>query len=88
MFHNIVNNKIEIPHENILIKSQSKTQTTHNQTLDKSNVIKDSYTFSFFHRTIKNWNKLTENITNNTTTDAFKEGLSHGVLLKTFPYLQ
>jgi hypothetical protein len=59
--------------------------TTHNQILDKSNVIKDSYTFSFFHRTIKNWNKLTENITNNTTTDAFKEGLSHGVLLKTFP---
>jgi hypothetical protein len=32
MFQKIVNNKIEIPHENILIKNQSKTRSTHNQT--------------------------------------------------------
>jgi hypothetical protein len=88
MFQNIVNNKIEIPHENILIKSQSKTRSTHNQTFWQIQCNKDSYKFSFFCRTIKDWNKLPENITNNTTTDAFKESLSHEVLLKTFPYLQ
>ena len=85
MFNKIVNNKIEIPYENILVKSQFKPRSTHNQTFRQIQCNKDSYKLSFFHRTIKNWNKLPENITNNTTTDAFKEGLSHEVLLKTFP---
>ena len=88
MFNQIVNNKIEIPYENILVKSQFKPRSTHNQTFRQIQCIKDSYKFSFFCRTIKDWNKLPENITNNTTTDAFKEGLSHEVLLKTFPCLQ
>ena len=88
MFHKIVNNKIEIPRENILIKSQSKTRSTHNLTFRQIQCNKDRYKFSFFCRTIKDWNKLPENITNNTTTDAFKEGLLHEVLLKTFLYLQ
>jgi len=62
MFHKIVNNKIEIQYENILAKSQSKTRYTQNQN-------KDSYTFSFFLQnvTIQDWNKLQENIRNNTT---------------------
>jgi hypothetical protein len=88
MFHKIVNDKIEIPYENILIKSQSKTRYTHNQTFRQIQCNKDSYNFSFFCRTIKDWNQLPKNITNNATTDAFKESLSHELLLKTFPYLQ
>ena len=81
------NNKIEIPYENILVKSQSKTRSTHNQILRQIQRNKDSYKFSFFCRTIKDWNKLPENIINNSTTDAFKEVLSHEMFLKTFPCL-
>ena len=78
MFHKIVNNKIEIPHENILIKSQFKTRSTHNQTFRQIQCNKELQIFLFLQ------NNKPENI----TTDAFKEGLSHKVLLKTFPYLQ
>jgi hypothetical protein len=63
MFHKIVNDKIEIPYENILIKSQSKTRSTHNQTFRQIQCNKDSYNFSFFCRTIKDWNQLPKNIT-------------------------
>ena len=38
MFHKIVNNKIEISQENILIKSKSKTQSTHNQTFRQNTI--------------------------------------------------
>ena len=47
MFHKIVNNKIEIPYENILVKSQSKIRFTHNQTFRQIQCNKDSYIFSF-----------------------------------------
>ena len=84
MFHN---SKIEIPYENILVKSQSKTRFTRYKTFRKIQRNKDSYKLSFFCRTIKDWNELPENITNNSTTDAFKEVLSHEMFLKTFPCL-
>ena len=48
---------------------------------------KDSFKFSFFCRTIKDWNKLPEHITNSTSTEIFRERLTHDVLLKTFPHL-
>jgi ABC-type phosphate/phosphonate transport system permease subunit len=41
---------------------------------------KDSYTFSFFCQTIKDWNKLSPDITKNTTTESFKGALTHDVL--------
>jgi hypothetical protein len=46
---------------------------------------KDSFKFSFFCRTIKDWNKLPEHITNSSGyTEIFRERLTHDVLLKTF----
>jgi hypothetical protein len=47
MFNKIVNNKIEIPYENILVKSQSKIRFTHNQTFRQIQCNKDSYISSF-----------------------------------------
>jgi hypothetical protein len=41
---------------------------------------KDSFKFSFFCRTIKDWNKLPEHITNSTSTEIFRERLTHDVL--------
>jgi hypothetical protein len=47
---------------------------------------KDSYKFSFFCQTIKDWNKLSPDITKNTTTESFKGALTHNVLLDTYPH--
>jgi hypothetical protein len=49
---------------------------------------KDNYKFSFFCQTIKDWNKLSLDITKNTTTESFKGALTHDVLLDTYPYLK
>ena len=48
MFHRITNNKIAIPHTDILIKSKSNTRSSHEQTYRQIRCRKDSYKFSFF----------------------------------------
>ena len=88
MFHKVINHQIAIPAQDILTKSQSKTRSTHKQTYRQIQCNKDSYKFSFFCRTIKDWNNIPANIANITTTDTFKEALSHSLLLETFPHLQ
>jgi hypothetical protein len=37
-------------------------------------------------KTIKDWNKLSPDITKNTTTESFKGALAHNVLLDTYPH--
>jgi hypothetical protein len=44
--------------------------------------IQKNFKFSLFCRTIKDWNKLPEHITNSTSTEFLREGLTHDVLLK------
>ena len=67
-----------------LVKIQSsKLDLPIAKTLRQIQYYKDSLKFSFFCRTIKDWNILPEDTTNNTTTDAFKEGLSLEMLIKT-----
>ena len=58
MFHKVINNEIAIPSQDILIKSQSKTRSTHQLTFRQLQCNKDSFKFSFFSQTIKDWNKL------------------------------
>jgi hypothetical protein len=43
--------------------------------------------YGIFCRTIKDWNKLPEHITNSTSTEMLRERLTHDVPLKTFPHL-
>ena len=71
MFHKVINNEITIPSRDILIKSQSKTRTTHQQTCRQLQCNKDS--FKFFSQTIKDWNKLLLEFSNKTSTDNFKD---------------
>ena len=87
MFHRITNNKIAIPHTDILIKSQSNTRSSHEQTYRQIRCSKDSYKFSFFCQTIKDWNKLPEPIACSTTTECFKEKLTREMLLDTYKHL-
>jgi hypothetical protein len=87
IFYKIINNKIAVSYDNIIIPSQSRTKIypfKYHQTIQCN---KDSFKFSFFCRTIKDWNKLPEHITNSNSTEIFRERLTHDVLLKTFPHL-
>jgi hypothetical protein len=73
IFYKIINNKIAVPYDNILIHSQSRTRSTHSNTIRQIQCNKDSFKFSFFCRTIKDWNKLLEHITNSTSTEIFRD---------------
>jgi hypothetical protein len=62
IFYKIINNKIAVPYDNILIPSQSRTRSTHSKTIRQIKCNKDSFKVSFLCRTIKDWNKLPEHI--------------------------
>ena len=87
IFYKIINSKFAVPYDNILIPSQSRTRSTHSNTIRYMQCNTDSFKFAFFCRTIKDWNKLPEHIKNSTSTEMLRERLTHDVLLKTLPYL-
>jgi hypothetical protein len=74
MFHKVINENIAIPTQNILLQSQSTTRSSQKDSYRQIQCNKDSYKFSFFCQTIKDWNKLSPDITKNTTTESFKGG--------------
>ena len=86
MFHKVINENIAIPTQNILLQSQSTTRSSRKDSYRQIQCNKDSYKFSFFCQTIKDWNKLSPDITKNTTTESFKGALTHNVLLDTYPH--
>jgi hypothetical protein len=87
IFYKIINNKIAVPYDNILIPSQSRARSTHSNTIRQIKCNTDSFKFSFFCRIIKDWNTLPEHITNSTSTEIIRERLTHDILLKAFPHL-
>ena len=88
VFHKVINENIAIPTQNILLQSQSTTRSSRKDSYRQIQYNKDSYTFSFIWQTIKDWNKLSSDITKNTTTEFFKGALTHEVLLDTYPHLK
>ena len=84
--HKVINENIAIPTQNILLQSQSTTRSSRKDSYRQIQCNKDSYKFSFFCQTIKDWNKLSPDITKNTTTESFKGALTHNVLLDTYPH--
>jgi hypothetical protein len=86
MFHKVINENIAIPTQNILLQSQSTTRSSRKVSNRQIQCNKNSYKFSFFSQTIKDRNKLSPDITKNTTTDSFKGALTHNVLLDTYPH--
>jgi hypothetical protein len=88
MFHKVINENIAIPKQNILLQSQSTTRSSWKDSYRQIQCSKDSYKFSFFCQTIKDWNKLSLDITKNTTIESCKGALTHDVLLDTYPYLK
>ena len=81
MFHKVINENIAIPTQNILLQSQSTTRSSRKDSYRQIQCNKDSYKFSFFCQTIKDWNKLSPDITKNTTTESFKGALTRSLIL-------
>ena len=88
VFHKVINENIAIPTQNILLQSQSTTRSSRKDSYRQIQCNKDSYKFSFICQTIKDWNKLSSDITKNTTTEFFKGALTHKVLFNTYPHLK
>jgi hypothetical protein len=88
MFHKAINENIAIPTHNILHQRQSMTRSSRKDSYRQIQCNKDSYKFSFFCQTIKDWNKLSLDITKITTTESSKRALTHDVLLDTYPHLK
>jgi hypothetical protein len=76
MFHKVINENIAIPTHNVLHQSQSMTRSSRKDSGRQIQCNKDSYRFSFFCQTIKDWNKLSPDITKNTTTESFNGALT------------
>ena len=60
LFYKIVNNLVAIPPENHLIKNQRNLRNTHNQQYEHKRVQIDPFKFSYFPRTIIDWNSLSK----------------------------
>ena len=75
LFYKIVHHLIAVPHEDILRKADSRTRSSHNYKYRTLRSHKDPYKFSFFPRTILDWNPLSADIVHSDTIHIFKNRL-------------
>ena len=73
--YKIVHHLIAVPHDDILRKADSRTRSSHNYKYRTLRSYKDPYKFSFFLRTILEWNPLPAGIVHSDTIDIFKNRL-------------
>ena len=79
ILYKITNNYIDINKQEYLHYANTpRTRNTHNQKYETSTPSSDAHKYSFFPRTICDWNSLPEHIVNANTTDTFKKlALTH-----------
>ena len=82
MFYKIVNGLVAIPKDQYLRPATQSigTRHTHNQRFEIPLLKANYYKFSFYPRTIKEWNSLPEYIVGATTLDAFKHQVAKHLL--------
>ncbi len=72
LMYKITNNHIVIdPHTYLHIPNNQRTRNTHNQTYQTYYANTDAYKYSYFPRTIRDWNRLPQRIWNSNTIDSF-----------------
>ena len=76
LFYKIVNELIAVPHDDILSASDPRTRSHNNTTFRTLSSKTDSYRYSFYPRTIPEWNKLDQNTIDASTPAIFKQRLS------------
>ena len=75
LFYKIVHHLIAVPHEDILRNPDSTTRSSHNYKYRTLRSHKAPYKFSFFPRTILDWNPLSADIVHSDTIHIFKNRL-------------
>ena len=71
MFHNIINQYVDIPCDHILHNVPSITHSSNKKFLHLPSRI-DSFMYSFFPRTIRLWNPLSNHLVETDNVDTFK----------------
>ena len=75
MMFKVMNGLVAIPANVYVSRSTSRTRSTNSVRLDQLRVHTDIYKYSFFPRTIVDWNSLTDNIVTSPTLVTFKNRL-------------
>ena len=68
--------KIAIPAENNIKYNQRPSRTSNSKQIKVPSATTEIYTHSFFTRTVKDWNTLTESAVSRTTVEGFKAVIS------------
>lgn len=80
VFYKIIHHQIAIYPSNLLIPSDARTRNKHTYHFKHIYTTKDSYKYSFYPRTVVQWNQLTPSAVLCTTVDDFKEQISTSAL--------
>ena len=79
LFYKIVNNLVAIPPENHLVENKRNLRNTHNKQFLHKRVHVDPYKYSFFPKTIIEWNSLEEQEVNCLSLGQFKAVLQRNI---------
>ena len=79
LFYKIVNNLVAIPPEHNLVKNQRTLRNTHNKQYLHKRVNIDPYKYSYFPRTIIEWNSLSKQEVDCQSLGQFKAVLQRSI---------
>ena len=77
LLYKVVHGLVAIPHKGHIEKNKSKTRAKNTQRLKVYAPKTDIFKFSFFPRTIKDWNLLDNDTANAPSLDDFKQKVYH-----------
>ena len=75
LFYKIIHESIAVPHEDILIPADTRTRAANSHKFRTLPSKTDHYKYSFFPRTIPEWNHIPSSIADAPSLDSFKQGL-------------
>ena len=77
IFHKAIHSHLSLPVANLLQPTKRHSRHLNSKAFNTIHASKNCYKFSFFPRTIKDWNSLPDAIVNITEPQQFKQALTH-----------
>ena len=77
IFHKAIHSHLSLPVANLLQPTKRHSRHLNSKAFNTIHASKNCYKFSFFPRTIKDWNSLPDAIVNITEPQQFKQALAH-----------
>ena len=75
LFYKIIHNITTVPTDDILVKADARTRSNHPYKYKHIRTSTNNYKFSFFPRTVPEWNSLDSNTINSDNIDTYKARL-------------